>query len=318
MNRGNTLRETVSAIFEFATEPYELIIVDNGSTDEPTLSLLTELEGAQDHRCTVIRNETNQGLSVATNQGLMIGRYDTLIHMDDDAVIRRRGWNQAFHEFLIKHPEVGIAAPDRGPVGSIAHEGFTEVRWFLGMVWALRRSIFEEIGGYDEQLQHQQECDMCLRVRLHGYLAAQCPHVPIQDVIHNDPGGPRSEISLAREDFGTVQFCDKWAQYFLGRGRGYKDCPRYLMAHYPPDLEFLERVAGQPFNGEETLVLNGVVYYVFKTLRTENAFMEPRGSDRYAVTQQEIVARWKALTGEDYTGYDWGRVPYALPGRELG
>lgn len=309
MNRGAKLRQTVETIWRTATEPYELIVVDNGSTEEATLEFLAELDG----RAKVIRNATNVGLSKATNQGLAAGSADCLIHMDDDVVLTQPGWNQTLRQFLDAHPEVGIAAPNRGPVGAIRHPGFLEVRWFLGMVWALRRSIFTEIGGYDEQLLHQQECDLCLRVRLHGFYAAYCPALPASAAIHNDDA-PQSELAKAREAFGTVQFHDKWTEYFRGRSWSYGTTPRYLMQHFPPDQDFLARIAeAHRLNTHpEAVTIEGQQYWIVRELRPDRAFTEPHGTDKWEAFKTTIVDDWFRLTGQRYVRYRWPRVPYGL------
>lgn len=316
MNRADTLRQTVEAIHKHSTGEWLLLIVDNGSDQEDHLALLDEY--SNDDKIRLVRNTENKGLGYATNQGFHYARqlrpdWPTLIHMDDDALIRQTGWNQTLHEFLTRNEEVGCVAPDRGNVGVIRHKRYTEVRWFLGMIWALRANIYDEIGAYDEQLLHQQECDMCLRVRMHGYLAAQCPEFPISGVHHNDHA-ERTPISLAREDMGTVQFHDKWCEYFRGRGASYGTTPRYLMQHFPIDQDFFERLAIQNrlgFDKESpSTVVDGQTYWIHRDIRPDDAWLEPHGSDRYEDTKQQIINRWNELTGVVYTGYDWGRVTY--------
>ena len=43
MNRPEILRQTIEAIKTYAVEPYEIIIVDNGSTDPATISYLNRI-----------------------------------------------------------------------------------------------------------------------------------------------------------------------------------------------------------------------------------------------------------------------------------
>lgn len=322
-DKPTILMETVRSLQTYLAQPYEVIVVDNDSTAPDTLNILDQLEGGG---WQVVRNRQNMGLSRATNQGLALGRYDCLIHLDDDAVVRTPGWNRLMRDYLA-HPKVGLVVPFGG-TESIGHGAYREIRWGLGFIWAMRRTLFEDIGGYDPQLIHQNECDLGLRVRMAGFHVAG-----IQDFepFHNDPGGPRSLHALAREHLGVVQFRDKWASYFRGRGWGYGTTPLYLMQHWPPDQDWYRRFAeahGVELNppapeGIDTspgsvLGLTGETvqrvlarrleiaeghYMAYVDLRNDYSYWE-RG-DGYLEDRQRAIDKWFDLTLERYDGYRW-------------
>jgi GT2 family glycosyltransferase len=325
MNRPAILKETVESVLKYATQPYEVIIVDNGSTDQETISFLKSIED----RATVIFNDKNLGLSVGTNQGFEASKYDTLIHLDDDCVIRAPAWNAIMSSYFSRE-EIGMVLP--GVYNeAIKQDGYMELKWGLGMCYALRKSLFEEIGGYDPQLYHQNECDMALRVRMSGKKVAGITDF---NAIHNDPGGPRSDISLAREHIGCVQFRDKWASYFKGMDWNYGTDPIYLMQHWPPDEEFMRRWALQEgvninpapdligtdatsywdqldaFSGHQILTISGNRYLIHRTLRNDYMHWEHQHNPgAYARDRQTAIDKWHALTGELYTGYKWKNNP---------
>lgn len=325
MNRPDTLRQTIENVLHYATEPYELIIVDNGSTEKASLDLLDQYE----NRAKIIRNKTNKGLSVGTNQGFEASKYDVLIHLDDDCIIQQRGWNQIMIDYFNK-PKVGMVVP--GVYGeSIANDGYRELKWGLGMCYAIRRELYENIGGYDPQLYHQNECDMGLRVRMAGYHVAGITNF---HAIHNDPGGPRSAMSIGRERIGCVQFRDKWASYFKGHDWNYGTDPIYLMQHWPPDEEFMRRWALQEgininpapeligtdattywdqldaFSAKQILEISGGRYLIHRTLRNDYAHWEHQHNPgAYERDRDQIIKEWFDLTGELYTGYVWKHNP---------
>mgnify|MGYP001570317039 CR=1 FL=1 len=323
-DRPGTLRATVEAIRQFADNPYEVILVDNGSTDYDTRALLAMCEA---YGWTVVRNIENMGLSRATNQGLALGQYDCLIHLDDDALLEQQGWNQGMRSYF-KHPQVGLVMPFQG--SEFIDQGeYREIRWGLGLTWAIRKTLFDDIGGYDPQLTHQNECDLCLRVRMAGFHVAGVPTVQVH---HNEPHGPRSDISLAREHLGVVQYRDKWTAFFRGREWNYGTLPLYLMQHWPPDQEWYRRFALQ--NGvdlnpapegakidtspgsvlgltdetaakiERRVQIRGQWYLAYCDLRNDYSYFETEGNG-YAVDRQRAIARWYELTGEQYEGYKW-------------
>lgn len=87
-DRPDILRQTLAALRQYVTQPAEFVVVDNGSTDPATLTLLTECEQAG---WKVIRNAQNLGLSKATNQGLAAATSPYLIHLDDDCLLTEAG-----------------------------------------------------------------------------------------------------------------------------------------------------------------------------------------------------------------------------------
>lgn len=321
MNRPETLRQTVNNVLSTARGDYELIIVDNNSTDPDTINFLNSLPDS----IKIIRNSENKGLSIGTNQGFEASSKDILIHLDDDAILPEPGWNLVLEKYL-SNPEIGMVLP--GLHGeSIVRDGYHEIKWGLGMCYALKRSLYEDIGGYDPQLYHQNECDMALRVRMAGYKVAGVEGLK---AIHNDPGGPRSEMSLAREHIGCVQFRDKWASYFHGRNWNYGTDPISLMQHWPPDEEFMREWALQKnlninpapqligtdvtkywdqldhFSAQQKINIAGNTYLIHRTLRNDYMHWEHQHNPgAYERDRQKAIERWYELTGELYMGYVW-------------
>lgn len=354
MNRPATLRATLRAAVDMSARgglETALTVVDNGSRDEEALAFLGDLERVAGVR--VIRNSENLGLSRAVNQGLAAGAADgadVLVHLDDDALVGTPDWDLALSRYF-SHPTVGLVVTnpagvgipkggDLAPPGSVVLPGalaepagppYREVSWGLGMCWAIRRSAYDEVGGYDPQLLHQNECDLALRVRLAGFEVAGVGDVA---VAHNEPGGPRSDLSLAREHLGCVQFRDKWCQYFNGAGWTYGTMPLSLMPHWPPDRDLLRRFAeyhGVDLNpppgvppalgpgaalgltpdnlataaeaGGQIIEVGGARLLVYRVLQNDFSWWE-RG-DGYHRDREKAIARWRELTGEEYTGYRW-------------
>jgi GT2 family glycosyltransferase len=330
-NRPDTLSTTLTILARVLEPPYTLTVIDNGSEDPRVAAVFQEVRSRvpDPNRWFYVRHDENTGLSIGTNRGLSLGSGDVLIHLDDDALLSSPGWNRRLADFFDRYPEIGLAIPvETPPVESIPHENgaYFEVRWGLGYAWGIRRTLYEEIGGYDPQLMHQNECDLALRVRLAGYRVAAVTGVAVP--IHNDPGGVRSARSLAREHLGVVQFRDKYASYFRGPAWNYATHPLYLMEAWPPDQDFLRRFAkyhGIDVNpppldpsgrvavndrGEVTwppgltVEIAGRTYLTrrwVENLHTYWADEEPA----YVLDRQLAIDRWFALTGERYEGYRW-------------
>jgi len=83
-------RSCLAALVRHTRPPWELIVIDNGSTDGTG----TYLAGVQDVApmpVIVVHNERNVGFPAAINQGLKAARGDYLVLMNNDAVVTN-GW----------------------------------------------------------------------------------------------------------------------------------------------------------------------------------------------------------------------------------
>lgn len=305
------LARVLDALHHGTWHPYDLTIVDNASAD-PTLSVIREYAAMNPVHWRVVSMGRNAGLPAATNAGLARGRLsgaEAMIHLDDDCLIEMPGWNKVLAQAALLDG-AGMSAPHRAGERLRRPGGYDAVRWALGFCWAIRPEAYDAAGGYDERLQHQNECDLALRVRLAGWDVAGVPEIA---PVHLGEG-PRSEMSLLRENFGCVQFRDKWCRYFRGPRWDFGTDPVYLMQHWPPDEAFYDdaaKAAGLEINpstehqpSKAVFVRNlGQEYYRYETLRPDQAHKERPGA--WAKSRAEYIATWEAKTGERYDPDAW-------------
>ena len=86
-------------------ETFEVIVVDNGSTDGSVEAVRTNFPWAR-----VIANPTNRGLPAANNQGMVAATGDTLLICNPDVVFRK-GAVAAMLATLSRHPRAGFVVP---------------------------------------------------------------------------------------------------------------------------------------------------------------------------------------------------------------
>jgi glycosyltransferase involved in cell wall biosynthesis/GT2 family glycosyltransferase/tetratricopeptide (TPR) repeat protein/ADP-heptose:LPS heptosyltransferase len=180
-------------------ERFEVIIVDNGSSDG-TGRFLRCLEG--DVR--IIINETNHGFSQACNQGAAVAQGEFIIFLNNDCV-STPGWLDALIKKAREDNQIGILGSKLlYPDGTIQHAGIVagyrnkeifpyhvylgkpanyppankcrEFQMVTGACLMIRTQLFRELGRFDEAyVNGHEDLDLCLRVRQAGYKVVYCP-----------------------------------------------------------------------------------------------------------------------------------------------
>jgi glycosyltransferase involved in cell wall biosynthesis len=89
-NQQEFTRLCIQALFRHTRAAWELIVVDNGSTDD-TAADLAGVQHAAPVPVTVIRNSRNLGFPAAINQGLQVAEGDYFVLLNNDAVVTE-GW----------------------------------------------------------------------------------------------------------------------------------------------------------------------------------------------------------------------------------
>lgn len=181
-NAENTLKEALQSITAQTFRNYELVVVDDGSTDE-SLQLLNEW-AERDERIHVI-SRTHSGIISSLNVGLAGCQADYIARMDaDDRSHPERLAEQV--AYLDSHPEVVVVSCEvRGFPQDQVREGFRiYIDWLNSLVTneQIRREIFIEsplvhpsvvfrkdrimqVGGYEEHLW-AEDYDLWLRLYL--------------------------------------------------------------------------------------------------------------------------------------------------------
>ncbi len=104
-NGGEYLRLAVESLLCQTFADFELIIVDDGSTDE-TAKVIASLS-EQDNRIQPIRNPTNSGLIASLNRGLSLCRSDIVARADADDLFHPNRLREQY-EYLQRHADVGV------------------------------------------------------------------------------------------------------------------------------------------------------------------------------------------------------------------
>jgi glycosyltransferase involved in cell wall biosynthesis len=99
------LKEAISSVLKQTFIDFELIVIDDGSTDKSGEIIF----GFQDSRIVYLRNDTNKGLVFSLNRGIKSAKGDFIARMDaDDICHPERFQNQIL--FLKQNPSIGLCS----------------------------------------------------------------------------------------------------------------------------------------------------------------------------------------------------------------
>ncbi|GAB4443039.1 MAG: hypothetical protein OHK0015_42470 [Chloroflexi bacterium OHK40] len=234
-------RECLESLRELTTGvEYQVIVVDNGSTDG-TRDYLRSLGWVQ-----LIENETNLGYVRGNNQGIAAAPkgWDVLL-LNNDMRIIQPDWLQRMREVANSHPAYGmVGCRLLMSDGKLLHAGtymptdsfwgwqigggeedigqyhrVREVDGIVGACMYLRRDVIDSVGVLDERFfSYYEDTDYCLRVRQAGYRIVVAGDVSL---IHHE----NVSTKLNKVDFwgiyGTSQaiFLEKWEPFYRNRYR---------------------------------------------------------------------------------------------------
>lgn len=205
-NRGGELAIALAAIVEHGGRaPWELVVVDNASTDDTAAVARGFAERHPDRVRVAV--EPTLGLSAARDCGVRLARGEVVVFVDDDAE-PRPGWLDAYREAL-RAPGVLAAGGPVEPVYSGPLPAWLDARFLpylsawdrgpephdlaynelpRGTNMAFRREAFALVGGFDRRLGRSgrslrscEETELGLRLERCG---ARVVYVPGAGVRH--------------------------------------------------------------------------------------------------------------------------------------
>ena len=209
----------------------EIIVVDDGSSDETTTAL-PQIEGLRYHR-----RAANGGFIAACNDGAALARGDFLVFLNNDTV-PQPGWLDALLGTFDTHPDAGLAGAQLlYPDGRLQEAGgvvfadgsgwnygrfaapddcryayLRDCDYASGAAIALPRSLFAGLGGFDTRYApaYYEDTDLAFAVRQHGKRVLYQPAARVVHVEGVTAGTDTGSGIKAYQVRNRERFAAKW------------------------------------------------------------------------------------------------------------
>ena len=198
LNGAGWLKDSIESIWAQTEQDFELIVVDNGSTDE-SRDIARSYQGRE--RYTLIENAENTGFSHAVNQGIAIARGEYVALFNNDAFAEPDWLAEllktaeadprifAVSSLMLRYyePELADDAGDYVTILGFAckrGDGLKASRYqkpcrvfsACGGAALYRKAILDEIGVFDELFfAYYEDVDISWRANTRGYRNVFCP-----------------------------------------------------------------------------------------------------------------------------------------------
>lgn len=217
-NRADLVSRAIESVLDQTFEDFELIVVDDGSTDE-TKQVVDRID---DPRIEYIRHEENQGGAAARNTGIEAATGEYLAFLDDDdewlprkLELQQRRMEETDEDVAIvycqynKYSDISNRI-ERDMLGAMI-EG--EIYDALLAGWSPPTSVIlaesrviKEIDGFDESLPSYQDYDLLLRAAERS----QYTYIHESLVIKHLHRGPQNIKNPDARERGFKRICKKW------------------------------------------------------------------------------------------------------------
>jgi GT2 family glycosyltransferase len=191
---ASTVGGAIQSVLAQTRQDFEIVVVDDGSSDDT--AAIAHAIAAEDARVSV-HTQPNGGPSAARNRAIAAGTGEYVSMLDSDdlwlpdyleqmgAALERdsqagfaytEAWelNEASGRFLKatamarQHPPERTLPPDRFIAELIQ-------RNFVYNAVTVRRTVLEQVGGYDTGMTHAEDYELWLRIAVSGFGAARVP-----------------------------------------------------------------------------------------------------------------------------------------------
>ena len=273
----------------------EIIFVDDGSTDG-TRAWLKNLPAP----CRTILHESNLGFAAACNRGAAAAAGEYLFFLNNDLVLQHR-WLEPMLAAFARRPAAGLVGNVQvnAATGAVDHAGIffnykgkpehetarpfghrvlpfaacREVAALTGACFAIRRPVWQQLGGFDEGFVNgSEDIDLCLRARALGLTHYVALHSVVRHHISASIG------RKLRDEQNTYRLVLRWREP-IAQLAARDWCRHFIATHWDQSFLYDDRLGRAAF------------YYLLRVLPAPP--LDVLYGIRLAILQE--CERWAAL-----------------------
>ena len=248
--------------------PWELVVVDNGSSDGTPRWVEESLEAEGASRgvpVRLLRNAANIGCSAARNQGIAAAAGEYVVFLDNDVAPRTRAWLSRLRAAIEAAPDIGLAGPKmvyptpgaaiqcagvgisrrghvcfrgRGrPNDDPACAAPADVQCLISACLMVRAELLRRHGGFDPIFHPVQfeDFDLCYRLREQGWRAVYTPAAEMYHFESTTTQGSPGIRNAAVVVRNGLTFQKRWRHLFETEdGPSESDCRWRALPPLPP------------------------------------------------------------------------------------
>ena len=226
-DHGQLLRCCLTSLAEHGqgNPPIEIILIDNGSSERETLDYLAVLEQQPNFR--ILRRPGPFNYAALNNEAVSVAKGELIALMNNDVEATHGGWLSTMAAQALR-PEIGaVGAKLLFDDGTIQHAGILlgiggvaghahkyldaeaegyqlrlkfahNVSAVTAATLVIRRSVFEEVGGFDADTfaVNYNDVDLCLRLLMAGYRNIFCPDAVLVHHESKSRGAPTEKAAF--------------------------------------------------------------------------------------------------------------------------
>ncbi|MDE6011549.1 MAG: glycosyltransferase family 2 protein [Prevotella sp.] len=197
-NGAAMLRQYLPGVLQYSRDEATVYVADNASTDDSVALLKESFPEVR-----LIRLDKNWGFADGYNRALAQVEAEYYLLLNSDIEVTHH-WLTPLLEFMDSHPQAAACQPKllsifnrdrfeyagacggyldrlgypfcRGRIFDTVEQDCgqydqpAEIHWATGAALLVRSSIYKEVGGLDGRFfAHQEEIEMCWRIRIRGY-----------------------------------------------------------------------------------------------------------------------------------------------------